>query len=308
MIMGIEKKQISVPSSDGVHTLKGVIYIPQGEIKGLFHVVHGMCEHIGRYDSFMQKICEKGYITAGYDHLGHGKTVNDKSELGFFASEDGYKLLVRDVDVFCKRLKEQYKDLPYILFGHSMGSFIVRLAAEEFKGDFDKLIICGTGGPNPASGIGLKLTDIIRKRKGEKTFSPLVESLAFGSFNKGFEGYSRYDWLTKDHEIVDDHANDELCQFRFTVSAMYDLIMLNKLSNRKEWFWNLPKELPVLLVSGDKDPVGNKGKGVKQVYAKLCAAGQEQVAMKLYENCRHEIHNDTCKDEMFKDVMNFVEG
>ena len=162
MIQILDKK---VLSSDGIHMLAGKVYVPEGDIKGLFHVVHGMVEHISRYDGFMRELAENGYLTFGYDNLGHGHTVNDKSELGFIAHENGSKMLVDDVALFGEEIKAEYGEgLPYYLLGHSMGSFIARLAAEQYDIQ-DKLIIMGTGGPNPAVNPGMALIKTIKKQR-----------------------------------------------------------------------------------------------------------------------------------------------
>ena len=153
--MNYKKTNIKMPSADKVHTLKGVIYLPEGQPKGVFHLVHGMTEHIGRYDWFMSTLAQNGYIVAGFDNLGHGRTVNDKSEFGFIAKKKGYELLALDVHNFGDKLRKNHKGLPFILMGHSMGSFIVRLSAAKYPEGIDKLIVCGTGGPNPLAGAGL---------------------------------------------------------------------------------------------------------------------------------------------------------
>ncbi len=297
--------EFKVPSSDGIHTLSGKIYRPKGEIRGLFHVVHGMTEYIDRYEPLFAFMANAGYVTFGYDNLGHGMTAEDYSELGFIAHKDGHKKLVRDVNVFEEAVKKEYPNLPLFLMGHSMGSFIVRIAANE-KTDLKGLIICGTGGPNPASPAGLLITDILRKIYGEKHVSPLVEKIAFGTYNRRFEGLSKYDWLTKDRTIITKYEHDKYCTFHFTVSAMHDLVKLNTDANRKDWFKNYPKDLPTLIVSGEDDPVGNYGKGVKTVYNNLKKASVSDVSLRIYENCRHEIQNDTCKDEMFNELLNFL--
>ena len=303
--MNITVTRESVPSSDGIHTLIGKTYIPEGKIKGLFHVVHGMTEHIDRYDGFMHEIAEQGYICFGYDHLGHGKTVNSTDELGFIAHKDGWNYLAKDVSVFAFEMKKKYGDyLPYYLMGHSMGSFISRLAAEKYIKP-DKFIIMGTGGPNPAAGIGLIAIDVVKFFKGERYISKAIDNLAFGTYNSHFKDENDpIAWLTKDREQKKKYASDPYCTFKFTVSAMHDLVTLNKKANRAAWFQNI--KMPVLLVSGADDPVGNYGKGVTKVYEKLKKAGCN-VQIKLYENCRHEILNDTCRDEVIHDIENFIE-
>lgn len=303
--MNYEIKTVKVRSSDNIHTLKGKIFIPEGEIKGIFHLVHGMTEHIDRYDGFFDEFAKRGYVCCGYDNLGHGKTANNAEELGFIAHKKGYDYLMRDVKVFSDKIRKNYPNVPYILMGHSMGSFIVRGTAVNYVLDPDKLIICGTGGPNIASGAGLLLTDIFKLLFGEKHISDIIDKTAFGTYNKRFEGTSPYNWLTKDSEAIKKYSKDDYCTFEFTVSAMHDLVKLNRIANSRKFFRELDPKIPVLIVSGDSDPVGNYGKGVKKVYNKLKKG--RNVTLKLYKDGRHEIHNDTCKEEMIKDILEFID-
>lgn len=303
--MNYEIKTVKVRSSDNIHTLKGKIFIPEGEINGVFHLVHGMTEHIDRYDGFFDEFAKRGYVCCGYDNLGHGKTANNAEELGFIAHKNGYDYLMRDVKVFSDKIRKNYPNVPYILMGHSMGSFIVRGTAVNYVLDPDKLIICGTGGPNIASGAGLLLTDIFKLLFGEKHISNIIDKTAFGTYNKRFDGTSPYNWLTKDSEAIKKYSKDDYCTFKFTVSAMHDLVKLNRIANSRKFFRELDPKIPVLIVSGDCDPVGNYGKGVKKVYNKLKKG--RNVTLKLYKDGRHEIHNDTCKEEMIKDILEFID-
>ena len=303
--MSFEIKEMCVKSTDNIHTLSGKIYIPQDNIKGILHIIHGMTEHIDRYDPIMSYAAENGFIAFGYDNLGHGKTAKDESELGFIASNDGWKLLVNDVFAFATAVKNLYPDKPLCLMGHSMGSFIARLAFENFPDLYSKIIICGTGGKNPLAPAGLILTDTIKLIKGKKHGSKMVKKMAFGSYNKRFEGNTGREWLSAETENIMKYTKDKYCTFDFTVSAMHDLIKLNFMSNRKKWYSNIPKDIPILIISGSDDPVGNYGKGVKEVYSKLLKenSGAE---LKLYDGCRHEILNDSCKPQVFSDVLNFL--
>lgn len=303
--MAYEIKALSVVSTDNIHALQGKIFIPDGEIKGLFHIVHGMTEYIDRYDHLMSYLAENGYVCFGFDNLGHGKTAKDDNELGFIAHNNGWKYLVNDVAVFTDTVKQMYPLLPVTLMGHSMGSFIARLVAENYADKYQKLIICGTSGPNPLSKIGMAFAGFKKFINGEKYISKTIQNLAFGSYNKGFDGPSNYEWLTKDRDIIEKYEKDKFCTFKFTLSAMLDLMKLLSLSNRKEWFKNINKTLPIFLISGDKDPVGNYGEGVKKVYETLKENGAD-VTLKLYPDCRHEIHNDSCKEEMFRDILEFI--
>lgn len=302
MIQILDKK---VLSSDGIHMLAGKVYVPEGDIKGLFHVVHGMVEHIARYDGFMRELAENGYLTFGYDNLGHGHTVNDKSELGFIAHENGSKMLVDDVALFGEEIKAEYGEgLPYYLLGHSMGSFIARLAAEQYDIQ-DKLIIMGTGGPNPAVGPGMALIKAVKKLKGERYVSDLIYKVAFGTYNKRFPDDGIYGWLSSIEKTRESFANDPLCAFRFTTSAMGDLLSLTKESNSSRWFESRVIKKPILLVSGEEDPVGDYGRGVKAVYDNLNANGAD-IKFKLYAKNRHEILNDISRKKVISDILEFI--
>ena len=306
--MTYTKRDHRCPSSDGIHTLRGVIYLPDGVAKGYYHIVHGMTEHIGRYDRIMSALASEGYICFGYDNLGHGKTVNDNSELGYIAKKRGWELLCKDVKAFSDSVRAEIGlDLPYYLMGHSMGSFIVRLATEKFVSP-DKLIIMGTGGPNPASGAGVALTATIKCFKGDKHISQLVYGLAFGGYNTKFKGdadSSEKSWLSTDLSIRQKYLEDDYCTFKFTVGAMEDLMKLLKYSNRRAWFKNIP-DVPILLVSGEDDPVGNYGKGIIMIKNKL-EKNKKKVSCILYKGARHEILNDFTYDRVKGDILSFLQ-
>lgn len=304
----VEKRTFSVLSSDGIHTLSGVVCLPEGEAKGLFHVVHGMTEHMARYDRFLSDMAAYGFIAFGYDHLGHGKTVRDDSELGYIAKERGFEVLARDVKVYSDAVRAEFgtADLPLYLMGHSMGSFVVRLAAARFVTP-QRLILMGTAGANPAAGVGLALIGLIKRLRGERHISPLIENIAFGSYNKRFGGNDPADpkrWLTTDEAARRAYYADPYCMFKFTVSAMGDLIRLIKYTNNASWYRSLPDGFPILLVSGEDDPVGNYGKGVREVEAKLKKQGKA-VSCKLYSGARHEVLNDFTYEAVKDDILTF---
>lgn len=303
-----EKKIFCVPSSDGVHNLSGVVYLPDGEAKGLFHVVHGMTEHIARYDRFLSDMAAEGWISFGYDHLGHGKTADNDTELGYIAKQRGWELLAKDVKVFSDAVRAQFgnETMPLCLMGHSMGSFVARLAAARFVQP-QRLIVMGTGGANPAAGVGLALIEVIKLFKGDKHISRLIDNIAFGGYNKRFGGDDPEDpklWLTNDETVRKAYYADPYCTFKFTVSAMGDLIRLIKYTNSAAWYKSIPESLPVLLVSGEEDPVGNYGKGVREVESKLKKQGRAVTCI-LYKGARHEILNDFTYDTVRKDILEF---
>lgn len=299
----LEKK---VLSSNNKNMLAGMVYLPKGEIKGYFHVVHGMTDHVMRYDPLMRKMAENGYITFGYDHLGHGYTANDDSELGFIAEQDGDDLLSRDVMVFSDAVRSEYGEHPYFLMGHSMGSFVVRMAVKKYITP-TKLIIMGTSGPNPILGVGKFLCSLIKTLRGPRHISPLIENIAFGSYNSHFEDENDpRSWLTNDVSMRRKYDADKFCTFKFTISAMGDLIAMNKDCNTDEWFKDVAKKMPILLISGEDDPVGDYGKGIRICEKKLKENGAD-VTTRIYSGYRHEILNDSSFDMTFKDILEFIE-
>jgi len=305
--MSFSVTPLTILSSDKIHTLKGKVYLPSGEIKGIFHLVHGMNEYIGRYEHLFAALCEEGFICAGFDNLGHGETALCDNSFGFIASKDGFKRMVEDVALFSNALKENYPEKPIYLMGHSMGSFIARLTAAEYPDLYEKCIFCGTAGKNPLAKPGLLLTKTIAKIKGERHVSEFCLNIAFGSYNKKFSGDSNFEWVTSDREILEKYENDPFCNFKFSVSALHDLVTLIDRCNKKSWYKSFPKNTPTFIISGDMDPVGNYGNGVRKVYNEL-AKNSCNVKLKLYPDARHEIHNDFCKNQVISDIQGFLKG
>lgn len=300
--MNIYEKKL--PSADGIHTLYGKVYVPDGEIQGIVQVVHGKSEHIDRYDRFMTALAENGYVAFGHNHIGHKNSSSD-SELGFFGYDNGFRHMINDVNAFGDAVSEEFPGKKRYLFGHSMGSFIVRLAVLKSADQLSGLIICGTGGPQKGARAGLLLCDIVTLFKGGRHISPLVEKLVFSKYNERFEQDNPDNWLTTDRDEVKKFSDDRYSGFPFTVCGMHDLIKLNAVSNKPIWAQAVKKDLPILMVSGSDDPVGDYGHGVQTVYERLKKAGCN-VKIKLYPGARHEILNEFCRDEVTDDILKFI--
>ncbi len=308
--MSFNLQTITLPSSDGVHSLYAEIYEPRdAEPVGVVQLSHGMVDHVGRYGALAEFLAENGFVFAGHCHLGHGKSAADRDELGYFADKGGAEKVIADVGGMNAVLRERFPGLPIFLFGHSMGSFIARIYAERSPDTVDGLIIHGTGGPNRIIPLGAALVRLMMLFRGKKHRSGFMKRLAFIGYNSKFpkeEGEAA--WLTRDNSIARAKADDPYANFTFTLSAYGDLFRFVSDSNSKEWFDGYPVELPVLIISGDMDPVGGFGKGVTRVYDGLKRRGVRDLTLKLYEGARHELFNEINRDEVFSYLASWLSG
>ena len=302
-------KDITFPSSDGKNTIHAELFIPSNNnIRGVVQIAHGMTDYVGRYGLLAEALCGAGFVLAGNDHLGHGDSVATPDDYGFFASKNGYTYVIDDVYKMNRLLKAEYADVPLVLLGHSMGSFISRLYAEKYPDSIDGLIIHGTAGPNPMLAPGRVIVKLIRAIKGERHRSKFVCSLADGGYNKAFDASEGVGaWLTRDGSMVADRVGNPKNDFIFTLAGYEDLFTMLGGCNSKEWFASFPKSLPTLVVSGENDPVGDFGKGVRYVYDNLKNNGVK-VELKLYPEARHELFNEINRDEVFADLVKWIEG
>jgi len=261
---------------------------------------------VERYDEWARRFAEAGIIFCGNDHLGHGRTAGDKSNLGYTAPRGGAELLVEDLHQMSLIMRERYPDLPLFLYGHSMGSFAARLYLSKYGQLLSGALISGTAGSGAPTGLALKLTHAIARLRGVRHRSAFITSLAFGAYNKRFQKENDlHSWLTRDKTVRDRYEKDPFCHFVFTTAGYDTLFSLLNAVGKKAWADSVPKELPILLFAGDMDPVGSYGKGVIEIHERLLAAGCNST-LKLYENGRHEMHNETNKDEVFGDLIDFL--
>lgn len=277
-----------------------------GQVKAVFQMAHGMAEHCDRYNWFAEKLCDAGYAVFMNNHLGHKLSVENDDMLGFFGEKDGWKNLVADMRKTTEIAKKEFPDVPFIVFGHSMGSFICRAYTSQYT-DIDAAIYCGTGGPNPAAALGIAVAKTVGKIKGVMHRSSLIDKMAFGTYNKRCPGRTPFDWLTKDNEIVDKYIADKYCGFMFTTAGYCDLFSALSFVSKKEWAQKVPSSLPILLVAGADDPVGTYGDGVKKVYDMLKETGHTKAEIKLYDGDRHEILNELDRDNVAADIIAFAD-
>ena len=289
--------------SDGVE-LNVYNWIPDGEIKGIVQISHGMTENVLRYDEFANHLNNEGFIVYGHDHRGHGLTAKTKDELGYIADNEGFDWLVRDLYEIIKNVKEDNKGLPIYLFGHSMGSFVSQRFIELHGNEIDGVILSGSNGePTKLIPLGILLSSIEIKLFGRRHTSKIMDKLSFGDFNRKFKpNRTPYDWLCSVDSEVDKYIANEYCGFVCSASFYYDLLRGLKAIHKDENFNSIPKDLPIYILAGDMDPVGFFGKGIVNLYNKLKSTGIKDVKYKLYKGKRHEILNEDNKLEVMKDV------
>lgn len=308
--MSCIKKEFTFPSVSGLADIHCASYLPEnGEIKAVLQVAHGMAEHLERYEKFARVLCENGIALYINDHLGHGGSVKNDNELGYFGEKDGWKNFVEDCHELTKIAKSENPNKPYIFFGHSMGSFVARAYSFKYAAEIDGAVYCGTAGPNPAAGAGIAVAKLVTKLKGDHYRSKVIDKMGFGTYNSKFEGRTAFDWLSRDDFEVDKYMADKYCGFLFTAPGYCDLFSILKFVSSDEWFSGLSKELPVLVISGAMDPVGGYSKGVNQVCDTLAVKGKTNVKKILYPDGRHEILNESaCFDKVCSDVVSWVDS
>ncbi len=283
-------------------------WLPERNPRGIIQIAHGMTEHAGVYTDFIAALLEAGYGVYAHDHKGHGKTVKREEDYGHFKPNVGWNEAVSDV-IFVSETIRKEQTCPLFLLGHSMGSFLSRRAV-QLKGElYDGFLISGTGGnPGLLGSIGHKVATIEMKLRGEKTKSPMLNFLSFGNFNSHFKpNRTKFDWLSSDNNQVDKYIADPLCGFICTTSFYRELFSGVLEVNKLEEFKKTPKNLPIHIFSGDRDPVGDMGKGVKEVYENYKKCEVKDVTLRLYENGRHEMFHEVNKDEVFQDLISWLD-
>ena len=296
------------PSSTGKNTIHARKCVPDGAVRGVVQIAHGIAEYIDRYDPFMSFLAENGFVAVGDDHLGHGKSIAAPEEKGVFADKDGWERVVADMDKLHDITAAEYPGLPYIFFGHSMGSFLTRTYLIEHPDKPTLAIICGTGHQAaPMVWAGNLMANLQVKSKGYRGDGTMLNNIAFGSYTKGYdEVRTPFDWLNRDPAQVDKYINDPLCGFVASVGLFRDMMGGIKYIQDPANAAKMNKDTPVLFISGSADPVGENGKGVDRAYKFFCDAGMKDVTEKIYPEARHEILNELNRDEVMADVLNWI--
>ncbi len=297
-------------SSTGKNKIHARMCVPDAEPRAIVQIIHGIAEYIDRYDEFMSFLADNGIIAVGTDHLGHGKSIESEEQTGFFAYDNGWDYVVRDEEVLRIAMHENYPELPIIVFGHSMGSFMTRTLLIRYPDAFNAAIISGTGNQGAALvNGGLFMGNLVTGLKGAHHYSKFLNDLAFGSYNKIYDNpKTEYDWLSRDEANVQKYIDDPLCGFIPSCSLFRDMMTGVKFITNKKNLTAMNKDMPVYFMSGDMDPVGECGKGVQKAYNNFLEAGMKDVSIKLYPGGRHEMLNEINKDEVYTDILAWLDS
>ena len=297
-------------SSTGKNKIHARMCVPDAEPRAIVQIIHGIAEYIDRYDEFMSFLADNGIIAVGTDHLGHGKSIESEEQTGFFAYDNGWDYVVRDEEVLRLAMHENYPELPIIVFGHSMGSFMTRTLLIRYPDAFNAAIISGTGNQGAALvNGGLFMGNLFTGLKGAHHYSKFLNNLAFGSYNKIYDNpKTEYDWLSRDEANVQKYIDDPLCGFIPSCSLFRDMMTGVKFITNKKNLTAMNKDMPVYFMSGDMDPVGECGKGVQKAYNNFLEAGMKDVSIKLYPGGRHEMLNEINKDEVYTDILAWLDS
>lgn len=303
---------VGFKSADGVSQIRGCVWLPEGGAsapRGIVQLVHGMAEHIGRYDHFARFLASKGFVVCGHDHIGHGKSAAAE-DWGCLPPKDGKDILIADVHELRSVIQARHpRSTPYFMFGHSMGSFVVRAYVARHGEGLAGAVICGTGNqPLIVSKAGNALANLLCKTRGVRAKSKLLYRASNGSYRNAVKNArTENDWLSTDPTIADAYEADEMCGFQFTVGGYAALTSLTAEVVRPSCALSMPKNLPLLYIAGSDDPVGENGKGVIAASDLAVSVGMADVQMKIYEGMRHEILNEVGKEEVYADVLTWIE-
>ena len=317
----IKIKTFHFLSSNNYTEIHGKAWIPNGEVKAIVQISHGMQEHIDRYDDFARFLVGKGILVVGNDHMGHGKSVYSEDDFGYFSipikglskkaalNNNSNAYVVKDLHRITRVFKKHYPGIPYVLLGHSMGAFMVQRYIMQFGEDIDGAVIIGTGNQPPSAiRMGKAIIKSLTKVHGERYRSEFVNEIMFGKYNERIENpKTKLDWMCSDSEVIEKYQNDDKCGILFTLNGFEALLSVIEYISNPNHIKRITKDLKILFASGCEDPVGGYGEQVKEVYETYKANGIEDITLELYEGCRHEILNELIKKTVYADIYDWIE-
>lgn len=290
--------EFNFPSSDGQTTIYAKKWSPTSKPVGIIQIIHGMAEHINRYNEFAEYLTSQGWIVIGDDHIGHGKTASH-SQLGYFGNQHPVQNLQQDEITLMHLTKNDNPSLPYVMLGHSMGAMLLQSILSKVSYEIDGAIIIGSSATHPELTPAWPIIETLNRVSPTKT-GHFLDQLSFGSFSKTFNKHVKFSWLTSDPTILKQYEDDPKSGFIFTNNGFFTLMSLTKIATNKHWVDNVRRGCPILITSGSKDPVGKFGIGPAYHFNLLSNAKFKQVTLKIFENARHEILNETNRPDVYR--------
>ena len=299
----MEQKTTTFPSATGLGPIHVCEY-PNASPRAVVLICHGMLEHFGRYDAFAKFLQQNGFAVVGFDIAGHGKSTPDAPR-GYFGNE-GFSKLVEDVHILQQNSASEYPGVPMFLFGHSMGSSLVQAYCARYGKNLNGAILMGSSGIHHVKPLfGLLITQMLPKKKPSMFF----RSVTFQGFNKTYpKPVETFSWISRDGEVLKLYNTDPLRIETFTARGYYDLAALTNAISKASWFKGVPKNLPLLFVSGKDDPVSKYGKGAEEIAQRLKAEGVRDVSVLMYPGARHEVLNELNRDDVMNDILAWLNG
>ena len=300
-------KKFTFPSSNGTDTIAATMWIPKGKVRGILQIVHGMQEYMANYDRFARAVCERGFCVAGFDSIGHGNTA-PSGRLGCYNDCDSSEFLVLDIRRMYEIVRKKYRKAPFFIYGHSFGSFQTRLYISRYR-DVSGAIIAGTGefSAHPMAQY-LKILKVKIKNEGGDVRSELVQNIVFGKLVwKFLPMKNRCEWVTRDEGKIREYDEDEKSNFLFSLNGYYTLLSSVMKSDTDAAYENVPKEMPLFIISGSEDGVGDYGKGTKKVYDRFIESGHTKAEMKIFEGARHNLLHETNYEEVHGEIIGWLE-
>jgi alpha-beta hydrolase superfamily lysophospholipase len=311
----VKQEEYNFNSSDGHSVIHCRKWIPECEPIAVLQLVHGMVDYIERYDELATFLAERGYVVVGHDHIGHGHSVANDDELGVMSGKHPSDFMVEDIYTHFSMTRKAYPPIKYFILGHSMGSYMLRKFLSVRAAYLEKLsgaIIMGTGQESAGfCNVGLVAIAVLSLLKGRNYRSRFIQSLTYSAPYKQFDCYGKdysKSWLSKDVKSVEKYYHDKYCTFLFTLNAYKALGEATKYACSEECVSKIRKNLPILVISGDSDPVGNLGKGTTAAANALKKAGIEDVILKLYKDDRHELLHELDRQQVCEDIYQWLEA
>lgn len=305
----MKKEEFYYISADAETQIHACRWLPEGKPKAILQIVHGVTEHILRYEELATYMTEKGIMVIGNDHLGHGKSIKEETHLMYFGPTGSWNWVVEDMKMCIEMTKKEFSDIPYFVLGFSLGSFVLRTYLIKYPKEIDGAIIVGTG---QTSHIAILLAKYMANKEiqkvGENNSSPTIRKLTFETYNKKFTpNKTDYDWLCRSEKALAEYINDPLRGDNMSTGLFREMLYGMEYTAKQNNIGKMNKDIPILLLSGEKDSVGDNGKGVKKFYKCLKKAEVANVEMKLYSGLRHDILHEDCREEIYEQICEWIE-